>query len=184
MEAVRVPRFSSREAAFITQVEEKGIDRFIFESGLRVREQSRSFDERDLVFLQICREHQEDLTPTGRARIYEALCALETLEGELTVGALRLEVEPFLHTARARAESVRLAGAAVVRDPSIRGGEPVLRGTRIPARNVAGKLGRGMTVEEIVQNYPTLDEGLVRSAALWSELHPKRGRPAKRPWKG
>ena len=71
----------------------------------------------------------------------------------------------------------------MVEDANIRGGEPVVRGTRIPARNIAGKLARGMTVEAIVRNYPTLDAKKVQLAALWCELNPKRGRPPKRPWR-
>jgi len=184
MTALHERRFSVKQAAFITRLEEKGIDRFIFEAKLRARQQTRELDARDLFFLEICREHQEDLTPRGRERIYEALHALDKIGASLTVGALELALKDIGKAIRERADLVQQAEEAVVEDPDILGGEPVIRGTRIPARNVAAKLARGATVDAIVRSYPTLDPEKVELAKLWVELNPKRGRPARRTWRG
>lgn len=179
-------RFSVRQAAFIADMDEKGVDRLLFETDLRARERVRELDGRDLVFLGICRAHEADLTRAGRRRIYEALrVAISPTAPEFVVGVLRVEVAAILRLVGARAELVERAQAAVVEDPGVLGGEPVVAGTRIPARSLAAKLARGMTEAELVRHHPTLTEEQVRLAALWAELNPKRGRPpAARPWRG
>ena len=46
----------------------------------------------------------------------------------------------------------------IIRDPSICGGEPIVKGTRVTVRTVLGSLAEGMTVAEIILGFPTLDE--------------------------
>ncbi len=47
--------------------------------------------------------------------------------------------------------------ALIVRDPGILGGRPVFRGTRIPVEVLFDNLAEGLTLDEILQAYPTLD---------------------------
>jgi uncharacterized protein (DUF433 family) len=56
----------------------------------------------------------------------------------------------------------------VVVDPEIHHGEPCIAGTRIPARIVVGSLAHGLTVEEVVQQYPQLSPNDVRSALAYA----------------
>ena len=42
----------------------------------------------------------------------------------------------------------------IVRDPGIGGGEPVIRGTRIPLRTVLASLAEGAAVAEILEDFP------------------------------
>jgi uncharacterized protein (DUF433 family) len=42
----------------------------------------------------------------------------------------------------------------VVVDPEIHHGEPCIAGTRIPVRMIVGSLADGLTVEQIVAEYP------------------------------
>ncbi len=51
----------------------------------------------------------------------------------------------------------------IVRDPAICGGEPVVRGTRVTVRTILASLAEGMSAEEIVRDFPTLDETAVRA---------------------
>ena len=44
----------------------------------------------------------------------------------------------------------------IIRDPSICGGEPVFRGTRVTLRTVLASLAEGATTDEIVADFPTL----------------------------
>jgi uncharacterized protein (DUF433 family) len=44
----------------------------------------------------------------------------------------------------------------VVVDPEIHHGEPCIAGTRIPVRMIVGSLADGMTIEQIVAEYPHL----------------------------
>ena len=45
----------------------------------------------------------------------------------------------------------------IARDPQILGGRPVFRGTRVPVEVLFDNLADGMTLDEILQAYPTLD---------------------------
>lgn len=44
----------------------------------------------------------------------------------------------------------------IVRNPRICGGEPVIRGTRVPLRTVLASLAEGASVDEIVADFPSL----------------------------
>ena len=45
-----------------------------------------------------------------------------------------------------------------MRDPEVLGGRPVFRGTRIPVEVVFENLADGLSIDEIVESYPTLDK--------------------------
>lgn len=57
----------------------------------------------------------------------------------------------------------------VVSDPEVLGGRSVFRGTRVPIDVLFDNLADGMTIDEILSEYPTLDRGdvldLLRGAA-------------------
>ncbi|HEY3566583.1 MAG TPA: DUF433 domain-containing protein [Thermoanaerobaculia bacterium] len=44
----------------------------------------------------------------------------------------------------------------IVADPEIHHGEPCIAGTRIPVRMIVGSLADGLTIEQIVAEYPQL----------------------------
>jgi uncharacterized protein (DUF433 family) len=71
---------------------------------------------------------------------------------------------------------------AVVSDPDIRGGEPVVRGTRIPVHLLRSMVEQGATNEELLSDYPALDTERLRLSLLYAQNHPRPGRPKKRPW--
>ena len=48
-------------------------------------------------------------------------------------------------------------GELVVRDAEILSGRPVMRGTRVPVDVVFENLADGLTLDEILDSYPTLD---------------------------
>jgi uncharacterized protein (DUF433 family) len=56
----------------------------------------------------------------------------------------------------------------IVRDPTICGGEPVFRGTRVPLRSVLASLADGDSVEQIVTSFPTLTPQHVRAAIAFA----------------
>lgn len=51
----------------------------------------------------------------------------------------------------------------IVRDPNICGGEPIVKGTRVTVRTVLASLAEGATVQEILNDFPTLNE-----TAVWA----------------
>lgn len=61
----------------------------------------------------------------------------------------------------------------------VRGGEPVLRGSRIPAQTVAERLGAGESLDDLRKDYPALPEEAFTAAAIYARSHPRRGRPVR-----
>ncbi len=51
----------------------------------------------------------------------------------------------------------------LVRDPQICGGEPVVRGTRVPVRTILASLAEGTWIDEILADFPTLRVEQVRA---------------------
>ncbi|WP_051949465.1 DUF433 domain-containing protein [Methylosinus sp. PW1] len=59
--------------------------------------------------------------------------------------------------------------AEVVSDPSVMSGEPVVRGTRVPAETLVAYLRAGRTSAEIFEDYPTLPIDGVEAVIRWAE---------------
>ncbi len=55
-----------------------------------------------------------------------------------------------------------------VRDPHICGGQTVVKGTRVTLRTILASLAEGATVEEILEDFPTLSEKDVRAAIAFA----------------
>jgi uncharacterized protein (DUF433 family) len=53
-------------------------------------------------------------------------------------------------------------------DPRICGGTPVIKGTRVPVRTILASLAEGATVEEILEDFPTLTERDVRAVIAFA----------------
>ena len=55
-----------------------------------------------------------------------------------------------------------------------------MKGTRVPVYSVAAMLSAGVTREEILEDYPSLDRQKLELAAIYAKANPPRGRPAAR----
>jgi uncharacterized protein (DUF433 family) len=65
----------------------------------------------------------------------------------------------------------------VVEDPGILGGTPVVKGSRVPVYDIAASAASGLSVSEIQEDYPSLDESAIELAILYAKATPQRGRP-------
>jgi uncharacterized protein (DUF433 family) len=65
---------------------------------------------------------------------------------------------------------------------SIKGGEPVIRGTRIGVRAIAQRLEHGDTIQNLTEDYPHIPAEAFQTARTYAKAHPRRGRPI-RPWR-
>ncbi len=86
----------------------------------------------------------------------------------------------FSNFAKPAIERLRLLDAArqaIVSDPEILGGEPVVKGTRVPVYYVAGAIAAGAPLEEILEDYPSIDARAVQLAIAFVEANPRQGRP-------
>jgi uncharacterized protein (DUF433 family) len=75
-------------------------------------------------------------------------------------------------------EALLRSKTEIVTDPGIRGGVPVISGTRIGAHEVAGVFEKA-GVEEALAIYPALDAEKVEAAVMYARAHPRVGRPAR-----
>lgn len=62
-----------------------------------------------------------------------------------------------------------MIAAEVICDPSVMSGEPVVRGTRVPAETIVAYLRAGRSKLEIFEDYPTLPVDGVEAAVAWAE---------------
>jgi uncharacterized protein (DUF433 family) len=53
-------------------------------------------------------------------------------------------------------------------DREIRSGKPCIRGTRITVADILGWLAAGMSTEEIISDFPELDETRIRAALAFA----------------
>ncbi len=71
--------------------------------------------------------------------------------------------------------------AEVVSDPSVMSGDPVVRGTRIPAETIVAYLRAGRSAREIFEDYPTLPIDGIEAVERWAEeTHGRDWRQAAR----
>jgi len=59
--------------------------------------------------------------------------------------------------------------AEVVSDPSVMSGEPVVKGTRVPAETVVAYLLAGHSPQEIFEDYPSLPIDGIDAVIRWAE---------------
>lgn len=56
----------------------------------------------------------------------------------------------------------------ITMDPRVMVGKPVIRGTRIPVALILKMLGQGISNEEILHEYPRLEEVDIRAAMIYA----------------
>lgn len=59
-------------------------------------------------------------------------------------------------------------------DPQVRGGKPVIRGTRISVSDILEYLAGGMSQEQILGDFPDLTEADIRAALLFAAERERR----------
>ncbi|MCX5649597.1 MAG: DUF433 domain-containing protein [Planctomycetota bacterium] len=56
----------------------------------------------------------------------------------------------------------------IVRDAKVCGGDPVIKGTRVTVRTILASLAEGASVQEILEDFPTLTEQDVRAVIAFA----------------
>lgn len=116
------------------------------------------------------RRHELSRLKTARVEIAPAVTADV---GELAGAALE-RADRYLKARDAWIESV----------PGIKGGLPVIKGTRITVHSVLARLAHGDSLDEIAAENPDLPREAFEAAVLFAKAHPLSGRPsnlARRP---
>ena len=134
----------------------------------------RKLGPAELRYLLVEGDLEDDLTPSARRRVYEALRGLPEGEHQVRVGQrLALELADVDARIAARLAQLEAAKAHVEED----GAEPVLRGTDgVPVHLVAA-LATGQGVDATLEDHPGLTRAQVEAAAEYARAYPKSGRP-------
>lgn len=188
---------TSQEAAWITGLSAKTINATIDRGEVKPlkAERRRGFVSRrlgtaELVYLLVRKKASRSLSPQARRELYAKLTQqrhgadpLGDAEVELAGGLVRVEVKRVRNEVAQRWAALRGAANLVVSDPEIRGGEPVLRGTRVPVYLIADLVAQGADSSELLEDYPSLNAEMIQAALSYAETNPRRGRPSKVPWR-
>lgn len=179
--------YTTTEAQAVTGRSSKSIQKLIEREdicchaegyGARVR---RLLEPADLLMLLLLDAHSHLLSRGLRRcvhrRLHEAGAELEAVDEVEVDGVLVLRVESSRKRLADQLERLEEARRMVVEDPSIMGGEPVVRGTRIPVHQLA-VMANTMSAEEILEGYPSVRHEQIELARLYAAAYPKQGRPS------
>lgn len=172
------------EAAWVTGLSQRAVQHEIDEKVIpaEARAGRRGIAGMDLIYLSAIRDHYALIAPALRKQVRNAII--------VSVGQHRAtaKVEPFSVSlpaieARVRAGFEKLEQLKrdfVESRADVLGGEPVLKGTRLSIRYVAGLVSQGATPEELAEDFELTAEQ-VEAAVVLAKVNPRRGRPLKRP---
>lgn len=198
MAATAIPThgFSLKEAAVLADVSEHSI-RKALEAGTLTplvtyvgRVPRYCFRGRDLLYLSLVHEFPIALSPADKLDLWRLFDRHSSEAGawrwddhELIAShgdvCLRLDTEPLRARLAQRLRRFRHGRRRIVRDPEIVAGEPVFEGTRIPLAQVVGLIRKGVALDEIRADYPTLSESDLDYACLVARMKANPGRPRK-----
>jgi uncharacterized protein (DUF433 family) len=180
--------FTPTEAAVLTRLSVKAVNNAIDKktvpaiTGKRAGQSTRLIDLRALMSLSLERRLADRFVPELRREVFDALAAASrdtvTLEG----GFLKLDLREPRRELATSLRALRRARQLVTSDPEIMGGDPVFRGTRVPAHLIATLAGQGETEADLLTAYPRLTAEMIRLAPLYAAAYPLRGRPRTQPW--
>ena len=134
----------------------------------------RVFGRSELRFFQVVAGVEDDLTPKGRRKLYEAI--LHPRGKRVAIGLLEVDIADVDRQINERLAELKRIKEVVEARPS---SEPVLRGTDVPVHVVAA-LAEAGGADEAVRAYPSLSRATVDAAVQYAQVYPKKGRPYPR----
>jgi uncharacterized protein (DUF433 family) len=186
--------FSLTEAALLTGLSVKAINQAIDRreiAALRTRGAKgvRRVGLPEVLYLCLRQSTAPALSKGGRLALYTALRrrrldedALESVAIDLFAGTVQISLGQIPSQVRSRLAALERSVALIVSDPDIRGGEPVVRGTRVPVYAVADLKQQGASDAELLEDFPSLTPASLEAAITYAATHPRRGRPKRTPW--
>jgi uncharacterized protein (DUF433 family) len=192
------------EAAWLTELSPKTINATIDRGELKAvkrrggtKKRSRNLGAADVLYLMLRKELASVLSASAKRELYQRLTKARLgvlsdwkspsgqqcdVEIQLAGGVIRIELKSACSRLAKRWRALRNATQMVISDPTIRGGEPVIRGTRVPVYMIADLVKQGAGLREILEDYPSLDAQMIQAALAYAQTNPKRGRPSKAAW--
>lgn len=168
------------EAALVTGVPARDIDREIDSKVIRSSgaKGSRALSGGALVYIKAIGPIRSELAPALRRRMCIAVVAAVAKGQKVAkIDTLQVEVKAIEdEIIEEYAELETLKRTFVESKPSILGGEPILKGTRIPVRIVADLVKKGVSKREIRDDLD-LSSDQIEAAVTFDRVTPRRGRP-------
>ena len=183
--AATAPRtLSANEAACVTGVPLRQAHRII-DTGVLGRAAARREDARilhcdGLVSLKLVHETTAIFTLDERRRLVRYL--LDHPEAETAcVNDVSVDVRPMKEEVRRGLSRLARARETITIDDAVLSGTPCVKGTRIPACDIAEMLANGDGIGAIRDAWPALTVEQIEAAALYTQAYPRRGRPRTPP---
>ena len=171
------------EAAYVAGVTERAVNHEIDAHILRAsgRKDRRAVGGPDVLYLGAVRDIRHQMAPPLRRRMREAIAsAVAQSRPVAKVAAFEVKISPLERTARKNFAALERAKRDLIESrPGVLAGEPVVKGTRIPARLIADFVRQGVTRGTIRREYDLTDEQ-IEAAVLFDRVTPRRGRPPVR----
>lgn len=181
-----MPRtLSANEAACVTGVPLKQVHRIIDADLLgraaARREGSRAVHCDGLVSLKLAHETTAIFTVDGRRQLVRYLLGHPDAK-TARLHDVSVDVRSMKDEVRDGLSRLARAHETVTTDDAVLSGTPCIRGTRIPAHDVAEMLANRDSIEAIRNAWPVLTEEQIAAAALYARAYPRRGRPRSVPF--
>jgi uncharacterized protein (DUF433 family) len=185
--------FSLKEAAAIADIPERSVRKALEATAIRPENVSAGraprnrFSARDLLYLKLITDFPFALPATDKRAfqdLFEAKCPASgrwyTSNGNLVVESnqvvLRVELKQVRRTIARRLQVFRRGRRRIVSTLDILSRVPVFQGTRIPLSHIAGLFAKGISLDEIREDYPSLSAEDLEFAALVTRMKPNPGR--------
>lgn len=181
--------YTPREAAAMSGVKLSAVRKAIASRQLPARldrkTHRRQLDETALLALALVRSLPATLRLSHGDAWRLLNSALESGDAStVSIGELvQIDAGKALSGVRRRMALYERARERIVSNPDIMGGMATIRGTRITAEAILGRIAAGDTVQSIVEDYPYLDPDTIECAAIYAAANPSRGRPAGKTWR-
>lgn len=195
-----VDRLTISEAEVVTGVKKSNINRLLddghFDSlwAVDLISGRRMLDLDLCVFVKFHEDAGRLLVPRARYEVWsmfvKKITSLRTPSAHTSYGvdlktfffvldsALSVDLTPYCLHVKSSWDTLRRSRAVIESDPDIRGGVPVIAGTRIGAHEIADVVYRE-GVDEVLEMYPSLDREKVDAAVLYAKANPRTGRPTR-----
>jgi uncharacterized protein (DUF433 family) len=190
--AVLTPSEVAELSGSSRRVVEKAIEEHVLRVRFRatrgaVRRARRMLELHAVAYAAIISTLDLKLTATHKKRLVAKLAHMKPTDVRKArvelAPAVEIDVGRLVGDVMDRAERYRAArDTLIVIDAAVKGGTPVIRGTRMTVYSVLGRNEHGDTIDDIIADNPDLSRRAVETAIIYARTHPLMGRPGGRPW--
>ena len=175
--------FTPTEVAALSGLEERQVRKDV-EHGLFGSTSPPRFEFPVLVYFQALAEFGFKLRVDDRKKLYTVILrAMTTAHVPATVELspiADLKLGKVVYEVKSKLDSFEAWKKKLVISQDILGGEPVFPKSRLAVRHVGGMVLRGVSMKEIREDYPYLNDEDIDFAKVFTVAYPRVGRPGER----